>query len=234
MAGVTDRIVPDEELIPAATVLLLRDSSDGPEALMLRRNSKVAFGGMWVFPGGKVDDDELIPNNPQESARIAAAREVQEETSLEITGADLETWSYWIPPLLSSMQGRHLKRFSTWFFVGRAPDGVDVAVDGGEIHEHRWMSPATAMAERDNKNIELVPPTWVTLWQVAQHGSVDEAMAWAAATEPEEFRTKAISQDPLTVAWAQDAGYEAGDASKVGPRHRLTMHPTGWSYERSQ
>ena len=188
---------------------------------------------MWVFPGGKVDDEELIPGDPQESARVAAAREVEEETSLEVTGADFETWSYWIPPLLSSMRGSHLKRFSTWFFVGRAPEGIDVAVDGGEIHEHRWMLPADALAERDAGNIELVPPTWVTLWQVSKYKTVDEAISWAAATEPEEFRTKAISHDPMTVAWAQDAGYESGDASVSGPRHRLVMDPTGWVYERT-
>ena len=39
----------------AATVVLLRDGSDGLETLMLRKNSKIAFGGMWVFPGGRVD-----------------------------------------------------------------------------------------------------------------------------------------------------------------------------------
>ena len=36
----------------AATVILLRDAADGLETLMLRRNSKISFGGMWVFPGG--------------------------------------------------------------------------------------------------------------------------------------------------------------------------------------
>ena len=41
--------------IPAATVVLLRDGSEGVEVLMLRKNSKITFGGMWVFPGGKVE-----------------------------------------------------------------------------------------------------------------------------------------------------------------------------------
>ena len=43
------------EPVHAATVILLRDTGRGPETLMLRRNSKIAFGGMWVFPGGRVD-----------------------------------------------------------------------------------------------------------------------------------------------------------------------------------
>ena len=41
--------------IPAATVVLLRDGEAEPETLMLHRTSKVHFGGMWVFPGGRID-----------------------------------------------------------------------------------------------------------------------------------------------------------------------------------
>ena len=25
---------------------------------MLHKNSKLAFGGMWVFPGGRIDDED--------------------------------------------------------------------------------------------------------------------------------------------------------------------------------
>jgi len=34
--------------IPAATVVLLRDGENGVEVLMLRKNPKIRFGGMWV------------------------------------------------------------------------------------------------------------------------------------------------------------------------------------------
>ena len=41
---------------PAATVLLVRDSADGPEVLLLRRHRRSGFAaGAWVFPGGVVD-----------------------------------------------------------------------------------------------------------------------------------------------------------------------------------
>ena len=43
----------------AATVVLLRDGAGGLETLLLRRNSRIAFGGMWVFPGGRVDVYEI-------------------------------------------------------------------------------------------------------------------------------------------------------------------------------
>jgi len=42
---------------PAATVLLVRDGDDGLEVFMLRRTFTAAFAsGMFVFPGGKVDE----------------------------------------------------------------------------------------------------------------------------------------------------------------------------------
>jgi len=41
---------------PASTVVVMRDSSDGPEVFMVRRHQDTAFmGGAYVFPGGRVD-----------------------------------------------------------------------------------------------------------------------------------------------------------------------------------
>ena len=44
----------------AATVLMLRDGEQGPEAFLVRRHEKSnVHGGVYVFPGGKVDDDDF-------------------------------------------------------------------------------------------------------------------------------------------------------------------------------
>ena len=69
--------------IPAATVLLLREHSGEPEVLMLHKNSKIAFGGLWVFPGGKIDDiDYPDDRDANAAARNAAARETTEEAGI--------------------------------------------------------------------------------------------------------------------------------------------------------
>lgn len=45
------------EAVPAATVILVRNSSHSPEVLMLERHSRSAFlPDAYVFPGGRVDD----------------------------------------------------------------------------------------------------------------------------------------------------------------------------------
>lgn len=60
------RALADGRLAPvaarrAATVMLLRDTGDGPAVHMLRRRTSMAFaGGAYAYPGGGVDprDDE--------------------------------------------------------------------------------------------------------------------------------------------------------------------------------
>jgi 8-oxo-dGTP pyrophosphatase MutT (NUDIX family) len=43
-------------LLPAATVLLLRDGEQGMEVLMTRRSMNASFApGAYVFPGGGID-----------------------------------------------------------------------------------------------------------------------------------------------------------------------------------
>ncbi|MFW6204322.1 MAG: NUDIX hydrolase [Actinomycetota bacterium] len=45
---------------PASTVVLLRDSAQGPEVYLLRRRSSMAFAaGMHAFPGGAVDERDV-------------------------------------------------------------------------------------------------------------------------------------------------------------------------------
>ena len=49
----------NKNLTPAATVLVLRDSKEGIEVLMVKRSKKSPFGNLYVFPGGKIDEDDL-------------------------------------------------------------------------------------------------------------------------------------------------------------------------------
>ena len=61
--------------------MLLRDVDDGIEVFMLRRTTAAAFaGGMYVFPGGRVDaaDGERLTRRYV----IAAIRECYEEAGV--------------------------------------------------------------------------------------------------------------------------------------------------------
>ena len=44
---------------PASTILLLRQKQDVIEVLMAKRSHKTDFASLYVFPGGKVDQDDI-------------------------------------------------------------------------------------------------------------------------------------------------------------------------------
>ena len=50
----------NNNLTPAATVLVLRDTNDGMEVLMVKRSKKSPFGNLYVFPGGKIDEGDCL------------------------------------------------------------------------------------------------------------------------------------------------------------------------------
>lgn len=222
----------------AATVIVVRDGADGLETLLLRRHSDIAFhGGAWVFPGGRIDESDYgsapVPTDPMSdehapAARTAAVREAREEAGIALDPAALVPFSHWTTPAL------RIKRYATWFFVVAAPAG-DVTVDGSEITEHRWMSPTAALAARDAGEIELPPPTYVSLSRLAASGTVREVLTDAARAPYLRFEPHIrgveggfVSIYEGDVAYADESLFDSD-----GPRHRLyAVNPT-WRYESS-
>ena len=224
-----------ERITPAATVVPLRDGADGLEVLMLRRNPRGAFGGMWVFPGGQVDEQDLpeVPaaGDEMSAARQAAVREAFEEAAVRLDPSDLVVLSFWLPPREAP------RRFATWFFLAPVRSDVQVVVDRGEIHEHRWMSPAAAMDLRQSGDIDLAPPTFTTLWWLSRHGGVDSALQAAASRAPERFETRVVPSGdgrPAAMVWAGDAAYEDGDLDRPGWRRRLLVVAGAWEVQMSE
>jgi 8-oxo-dGTP pyrophosphatase MutT (NUDIX family) len=215
---------------PAATVVLLRDAAEECEVLLVRRNAQLAFhGGAWVFPGGRLDpvDYAAGAGDTVTAARYAAVREAREEAGLMLRPEALVPVSRWITPTPLP------KRFDTWFFAGRGSD-APVEVDGGEIHDHRWITPHQALAAQQAGEIELPPPTFVTITVVAQHRRAADALAAFARHPLETFEPRLVPVERGAVTlYAGDAAYHDGALDRPGPRHRLWMREDGWRYERS-
>ena len=147
-----------EPVYPAATVVLVRDGEAGLEVLLVQRNTTVQhMGGMWVFPGGKVDEADYPADRDDYRAAInAAIRETREEAGLDVAAEQLVYLSHWTTP-----EGAK-RRFATWFFLTILEDGQEVSVDGGEIALHRWVSPATAISESADDGHPLIQ---ISRWQ---------------------------------------------------------------------
>jgi 8-oxo-dGTP pyrophosphatase MutT (NUDIX family) len=185
---------------------------------------------MWAFPGGRVEHDDAHPDAPDdevEQARRAAVREAREEVGLVFPDDALVPFSHWTG---GANQGR---MFAAWYFLAPAPD-AEVVLDGSETLDHRWLTPADAVACRERGDIGLVAPTWMTLHTLTAATTVGEALALARARRPVVYRSRSTSHDGRRVVlWHGDAGYATADAARPGARHRLVMDEAGWRFERT-
>jgi 8-oxo-dGTP pyrophosphatase MutT (NUDIX family) len=165
----------------AASLILLREGEGGPEVLLVKRNPEQRFmGGAWVFPGGAVHDADG-------GHAGTALRELEEEAGIRISDqAELVPYSRWITPAEVKV------RFDTWFFVAEAPAGAEARPDGGECVDARWLRPAAALEEGARGDLMLVFPTIKHLEQLAEHGSVHEALEVARAREVEPVQPRVV------------------------------------------
>jgi 8-oxo-dGTP pyrophosphatase MutT (NUDIX family) len=99
--------------------------------------------------------------------------------------ADLLTpWARWITPEASP------RRFDTWFFAAALPPGQTATAapeghaDPGESESGTWLRPAAALEAAQAGQITLLPPTAVTLGELAGHHDVAGVLARRLAITP--------------------------------------------------
>lgn len=230
-------------IFTAATVAMLRDAPRGLEVLLLQKSRTVSFSGLWVFPGGRVEDADVARNGHGAedvllTAARAAVREATEETCLTLEPSELVFFSHWLPPA-AEVQKRG-KGFSTFFFAAdagaQAADAVEV--DGGEIATHEWLLPCEALERHAAGNLQMLPPTWMTLEGLSRVSTVREALGPSGLTAPEprsyQTRTGTLPNGRQCFMWDGDAGWSSGDPTAEGPRLRLVLSESGaYELERS-
>lgn len=213
----------------ASTVVLLRDNASGVETLLLRRNKALIFaGGAWVFPGGALDPEDIEAANGDidDASRIAAAREAEEESGLLPHVDDMVLLSHWTTPVGEP------KRFSTWIYAAPLAADREVVIDGGEIHDSRWVDVREAAAEHQAGELNMLPPTYFTLLHLSRYESVAQIVAAERRSPaPEVFPVFANDGDQVMVMFRGDAGYESCEGNLPGPRHRAVLSDSHWQYE---
>jgi 8-oxo-dGTP pyrophosphatase MutT (NUDIX family) len=175
----------------AATVILLRGGKQTLEVLLVQRTAKAHFmGGVWVFPGGAVDDADARPEDPvggTSALRRAATRELREEAGIALSDVEeLVEFSRWITP------AEVRRRFDTRFFLAGLPPGQQPHVDGEECVEYRWFTPGAALEAHEAGQIGLVFPTIKHLERLASYTSADALLAQARGREVEPVQPRVV------------------------------------------
>ena len=198
---------PHVEVQPAATVMLVRDSSDGPdgslEVLMLRRHPESVFAAdAWVFPGGRVDDSDGLgtpigagPSDDDASRAlglpsgglaywVAAARECFEEAGILLarhsdTGAWLDTTTEWSSARLARNR-RDVHTGAASLATVLEKEGLVLDLSGVQYVSH-WITPPGRTARRFDTRffVALAPPD-----QPVSHDATETVESvWATPTD---------------------------------------------------
>lgn len=235
--------------LPAATVMLVRDAGDGIEVFLMKRSGHGSFGGLHVFPGGKVDGADraerwtALANGPDDPVAsrtlgmrrgglgywVACVRECFEEAGvllaqdgrgkiLGLASADARSrfsaWrdrlnagessvfetmcadeglrlatdqlayvSHWITPVDQPA------RFTTRFFVARAPAEQEALHDGHETVESEWIRPALALERFAAGELNLISPTQKNLEAIAGFSSTESLLEAKRRVDPASIPT---------------------------------------------
>lgn len=184
-------------ILPAATVVLLREGAAGPEVLLVQRHRRSGFmPGVWVFPGGRVERSDAIA-----SPRIRGGEGIVEAFGL---GEDGRGW------LVGAVR-ETFEEAGVWLGAGRVPVSAREALRasaeafGALLEEHdatldldvlwpwsRWVTPVGPPRRFDTLFLlaALPPGAEVVL---DEHEAVDRL--WA---RPADVLARGPSSIPLS------------------------------------
>jgi len=85
----------------------------------------------------------------------------------------LKAWAHWITPEFEP------RRYDTRFFLAAMPAGQRTRDVSGEADKVTWILPADAVAGVDEGTMAMLPPTYITVAELAQFTSVQQALGAA-------------------------------------------------------
>jgi len=208
----------------AATVVLLRDGPGGVEVYLLRRRSTMAFAaGMYVFPGGGVDERDHDPE-------------------IAWTGPDPSTWSVRLrcdegrARALVCAAVRETFEESGVLLAGPDPSTVVADTTGND-----WESDRLALLDRSLSLTSLLARRGLVLradllgawahWITPQFESRRYDTRFFVAALPAGHRTRDVSTEAASVVWlapaAAVAAVEAGEMAMLPPTYETCRELAG-------
>ena len=163
---------------PDQFALALGLPAAGAQAL-IRAAVRETFEECGVLLAGPSADTALggTPGDDWEADRQALAdgslslAQLLVRRGLVLRGDLLTPWSRWITPEAQP------RRYDTRFFVARLPGGQRALGGTGESDQAAWLRPSAALAAADAGELTLLPPTAITLRELAAEPDVAALLA---------------------------------------------------------
>ena len=142
------------------------------------------------------DDSSVVADttgDDWEAERVALeSRELSLTAFLEDRGLVLRSdllgaWAGWLTPVFEP------RRFRTWFFVARLPEGQvtrDVSTEASSV---TWRPVLDAVRAAEAQEIMMMPPTWLTCLDIGQHADVDAVLAEGSHRTVEMFTPEVVA-----------------------------------------
>jgi 8-oxo-dGTP pyrophosphatase MutT (NUDIX family) len=129
-----------------------------------------------------------------------------EELSLTLDVGRFVYWSHWITPSVEP------KRYDTRFFAVELTGAATVEADQSELTEHSWVRPQSALAALSRGEMQMVPPTMLTLEDLAEshrkHGGLPGMLAAERHRETPAITPRiAVTPSAYRVVMPWDPGY---------------------------
>ncbi|MDP6374426.1 MAG: hypothetical protein QF921_17645 [Pseudomonadales bacterium] len=143
---------PVQPIRPAATVILVREAEDNYEIFMLKRTSRASFaGGMFVFPGGRVDSDDHLHKYDEHRT---GPSEVQQPQAAAL-GAEWR--GYWIAGIRESFEeaGLMLAYTQGGELLSYSDDEVHARMDAYRHPLHGGELSLLEICERENLKLAV-------------------------------------------------------------------------------
>ena len=145
---------------------------------------------------------------------------VLQQLGLPLQTRHLIPWSRWITPRVASLTH---KRFDTRFFVAQAPQEQEALHDDHEATETVWLSPAQALRQYWDSQIEMAPPQILTLSQLAHFANVAAILTAARSRPPALIEPSPFDHDgQRVICYPGDPRHPVAERAWSGPT-RLTF-----------
>lgn len=189
----------------AVSVIMLRSRAGLTEVFVQNRSATMDFAaGMIVFPGGRVDERDIVSQraDPHPAHIISRHAVAWRETS--IGGAGDESYARAMSGALASAACREVfeetgallaasdfhpwanwttppdrpKRFDTYFYLARPSAGTEPRHQTSEAIWSRWLPIREILMHESAGRLKLMRPTLTLLRELNRSGSV-EGLPWA-------------------------------------------------------